>query len=153
MFTKRDDAPGVPHAAPPARRAGATGFSVLGPDVVVAGNVQATADLHVEGRIEGDIDCGNLVLGAEATVKGQVRAQSARLAGAIEGSVAIRQLTIEANARIAGDVEYEAISIENGARIDGHLRHTTRQSPPAATPALGGPKAVRMIDAPSSDAA
>lgn len=147
MFTKRDDAPGATPA--PARRSGTTGFSVLGTDVVVTGNVQATADLHVEGRIDGDVDCGNLILGPEATVRGQVRAESARLAGTIEGSVAIRQVTVESSARISGDVEYESISIENGARIDGHLRHTIRQS----APALGAPKAVRMIDAPSSGAA
>ncbi|MBN8806977.1 MAG: polymer-forming cytoskeletal protein [Sphingomonas sp.] len=149
MFNKRDDAGGTAHQPAAVRRTGTTGFSVLGADVVVTGNVRATADLHVEGRIEGDVDCGNLVLGAEATIKGQVRGETARLAGAIEGSVAIRQLTIEASARITGDVEYEAISIENGARIDGHLRHTTRQS----APAVGTPRQVRVVETPSSDAA
>jgi cytoskeletal protein CcmA (bactofilin family) len=149
MFSKRDDVSGTAHPPVATRKTGTTGFSVIGPDVVVTGNVQASADLHIEGRIEGDVQCGNLVLGSDATVKGQVRGESARLAGAIEGSVAIRQLTIEASAKITGDVEYESISIENGARIDGHLRHTTRQ----ATPAVGTPKSVRVVETPAGDVA
>lgn len=155
MFSKRDDTPASsyqPAAAAPARRNGGSsghGFSVLGADVVVTGNIRATADLHVEGRVEGDLDCGNLVIGADASVRGQVRAESARIAGTIEGGVAIRQLTVEAGARILGDVEYENISIENGAHIDGRLKHGALATAAAVTPALGAPKEFKMFDAPA----
>src|SRR3569623_3024610 len=119
-FNKRDDAPPLPHQpAPAARRAPTGGFSAIGPDMGVTGNVRASADLHVEGRVEGDLDCGNLVLGGEASIQGQVRAESARVAGTIEGSVAIRQLVVESGASITGDVAPESLSIENGAQKDG----------------------------------
>ena len=98
-------------------------FSVLGPDVVVTGNVSASADLHIDGRVEGDVGCGNLVQGADSQIFGSVTAQTARLAGAVEGTVRVRQLTIERSARISGDVEYETITIENGGHIDGRLKH------------------------------
>lgn len=157
MFSKRDDAPGSStyQATASARRTAPGGFSVLGPDVVITGNLRATADLHIEGRIEGDLDCGNLVIGADATVQGQVRAESARIAGTVEGSVAIRQLAVESSARITGDVEYETISLENGAHIDGRLRHSSVKTAAAvpAIPALGGPKELKMFDAPSEQAA
>jgi cytoskeletal protein CcmA (bactofilin family) len=157
MFKKRDDTPTSSYApAPvPARRNGGSsghGFSVLGADVVVTGNVRATSDLHVEGRVEGDLDCGNLVIGPEASVRGQVRAESARIAGTVEGGVAIRQLTVEAGARILGDVEYENISIENGAHIDGRLKHGALATAAAVTPALGAPKEFKMFDAPAEAA-
>ena len=98
-------------------------FSVIGPDMIITGNVAATADLHVDGRVDGDVSCGNLVQGADGLIKGVVKADVARLAGTIEGAVAVRQLTVERAARITGDVEYETISIENGASIDGRLKH------------------------------
>lgn len=98
-------------------------FSVLGPDVTVTGNVVATADLHIDGRIDGDVTCGNVVQGTESRIAGSLKAETARIAGSIEGSVSVRQLTVERSARINGDVEYETISIENGASIDGHLKH------------------------------
>ena len=103
-------------------------FSVIGPDIVITGNIAATADLHIDGRVDGDVTCGALVQGTESRVAGNVRAETARIAGVIEGTVAARQLTVERAARITGDVEYETISIENGASIDGRLKHITADS-------------------------
>lgn len=153
MFSKRDDAPASSAYQPAtaAKRATPGGFSVIGPDVQIIGNVRATADLHIEGRIEGDLDCGNLVLGPEAVVNGQVRAETARIAGTIEGSVAIRQLVVESGARITGDVEYESVSLENGAHIDGRMKHSALKSVPVA--AIGGPKEFKMVDAAAEQAA
>lgn len=133
MFTNnrsRDGASQLPPAPPPlqghpANAGGAKRgmFSVIGPDVVITGNVSATADLHIDGRVDGDVDCGSLVQGPESRIVGSVMSEAARLAGTIEGAVRVRQLTIERNARIIGDVEYETIAIENGAHIDGRLKH------------------------------
>ena len=125
-----------------ARRPG--GFSIIGTDVVITGNIQAQSDLHVEGRIEGDLDCGNLVQGADSVIRGAVRATTARIAGTIEGAVAVRQLTVEAGARILGDVEYDTIALETGAQIDGRLKHMSGQP---ATPALAAPPALTVADA------
>lgn len=97
-------------------------FSVIGADVVISGSIKASAELHVEGRIEGDVDCAGLIQGAESHIVGGVTAETARIAGAIEGAVRVRQLTVERTARITGDVEYENITIENGGHIDGRMR-------------------------------
>lgn len=104
-------------------------FSVIGPDIVITGNLAASADLHVDGRIDGDVDCANLVQGTESRIKGAVKAETARIAGTIEGAVAVRQLTVERAARIAGDIEYETITIETGAAIDGRLRRVAADAP------------------------
>lgn len=116
----RDDRPAMPLATAGNGRRGM--FSVIGSDVVIAGNVNASAELHVEGRIEGDVDCAALIQGAESHIVGGVTAETARIAGAIEGAVRVRQLTVERSARITGDVEYENITIENGGHIDGRMR-------------------------------
>lgn len=111
-------------------------FSVIGPDVIITGNVKATSDLHIDGRIDGDVNCGSMVQGSESRITGNVRAESARLAGVIEGTVSVKQLTVERAARITGDVEYENIAIENGAAIDGRLKHISPDAR-AASPAAG----------------
>lgn len=132
--------PAAQHQAMPGKRGM---FSVIGPDVIITGNVTATADLHVDGRIDGDLNCGSLIQGTESQINGAVRAETARLAGAIQGSVFVRQLTIERAARITGDVEYETVSIENGASIDGRLKHVFADSgarnPDRATPLVAVP--------------
>ena len=118
----RDD-----RSAAPAPQAGSNGkrgmFSVFGADVVVVGNITATADLHIDGRVEGDVNCGNLAQGADSQIFGSVTADTARIAGTIEGAVRAKQLTVERSARIIGDVEYEAITIENGGHVEGRMKH------------------------------
>lgn len=121
----RDDRPTMP-PAPPAPSGGASKrgmFSVIGPDIVITGSIKASSELHIEGRVEGDVDCGTLAQGTDSQIFGSVTAESARLAGAIEGTVRAKLLTVERTARITGDVEYENITIENGGHIDGRLKH------------------------------
>lgn len=96
-------------------------YSVLGPDLSVQGNLTATADLHIDGKVEGDIACASLVLGESGIVLGAVRVQTARLAGTVKGSLEADQLTIERTARIEADVAYDALTIEQGAQVDGRL--------------------------------
>jgi cytoskeletal protein CcmA (bactofilin family) len=123
---------------PPASANGKRGmFSVFGVDVSIVGNVTATADLHIDGRVEGDVHCGNLAQGAESRIQGSVVAETARIAGTIEGAVRVKQLTVERTARIIGDVEYQTITIEHGGHVEGRMKHL--DSPESAAT---GPRAV-----------
>lgn len=118
-------------------------FSVIGADVIVAGNLNASSDLHIEGHVDGDVICNAVIQGAESRITGSITAETARLAGSVEGSVRVRHLTVETGARIAGDIEYETIAIEQGGQVDGRLTHVggvaacqpaiLTVAPPAAT--------------------
>ena len=107
MFSKK--------SAPPARIAAkpmATGngtFSVIGSDVT----------------IKGDIACASIVQGESSVIVGTVTTESARLAGTVSGSISARELTVLRTARIEGDVQYDALTIEQGAEVDGRFSHRT----------------------------
>jgi cytoskeletal protein CcmA (bactofilin family) len=107
---------------------------VLGADVVITGNVTATADLHIDGRVEGDVHCGNLAQGTDSQIFGSVTAETARIAGTIEGAVRVKQLTVERSARIIGDVEYHVITIENGGHVEGRMKHLGEGDSVASSP-------------------
>lgn len=107
----------------PATGAKHTPFSLIGGDVVVSGNVSASVDLHIDGKVEGDIGCAALVQGADSVIRGHVTASGARLAGLVDGSITADELVIERTARITGDVTYERITIETGAQVDGRFTH------------------------------
>lgn len=106
--------------------AGHTTFSVIGADVTIRGDITASADLHVDGRIEGDIACSSLVQGEGSIVIGAIEAESARLAGQVKGTIAVRELVVLKTARIEGDVHYDALTIELGAQVEGRLAHRVR---------------------------
>lgn len=124
MFSKKstpsEGAP-APRATP--SMASSSTFSVFGADISITGDVRAEAELHVDGRIEGDIACKTLVQGAQSEVVGAVVADSARLAGTVRGSITVSELVILKSARIEGDVHYDSLTIEQGAEVDGRLAH------------------------------
>ena len=94
---------------------------MIGSDVTITGNISASADLHVDGTVEGDITCSSLVQGETSSISGAVIAETARLAGHVDGSITARELVILQNARIQGDVHYDALTIEQGAHVDGRF--------------------------------
>lgn len=136
MFSTKSEMP----ARPPSTggMAGST-FSVLGPDIAITGDLKATADLHVDGRIDGDINCAALVQGEAGEINGIVVAENVRVAGKIKGSITAETLVILKTARIEGDVTYGVLTIEDGAQVDGKFSHR------AAEPILilaGGTEAI-----------
>ena len=96
-------------------------FSVLGADTVIRGDISASADLHIDGRVEGDITCAALVQGENSEIVGNVQAENARLSGTVRGSIRARDLVVLKSARLYGDVHYEALIIEQGATVEGHF--------------------------------
>ena len=96
-------------------------FSVFGADIRIKGDVHASADLHIDGTVEGDVSCTSLVQGESGEIVGAVKAESARLSGTVRGTINVRELVVLKSARIQGDVHYDALTIEQGAQVDGRF--------------------------------
>lgn len=144
MFSKKPaersrSAAARPTAKPMAQASSST-FSVIGSDVTIKGDVAASADLHVDGKVEGDISCASLVQGESSHIVGAIEAQSARLSGHVTGSIRARELVILRTAHIEGDVQYDALTIEQGAHVEGRfaLGGAPAQPKPAMQPDLVG---------------
>ncbi len=107
----------------PSSAANSSTFSVIGSDVTVTGDIEASVDLHVDGTVEGDIHCTTLVQGGNSTIKGAITADQARIAGSVDGAISAKDLIIESAAKVLGDVTYEKLSIEPGGHVEGSFRH------------------------------
>lgn len=118
MFSR--STPTAIQKARPARAAG-SGLSFIDSEVVISGDFATTAQLHVDGRIDGNVTCAQLIQGADGVIAGNIQANEARLAGTVEGTVSAGMVIVQASARILGDVAYETVSIEAGANIEGRL--------------------------------
>jgi cytoskeletal protein CcmA (bactofilin family) len=121
-------------------------MSMIGADIVVTGNIEAQVDLHIEGRVQGDVRCATLILGENSVVNGSVYADRVRVSGTVEGAVETKDLAIEATARVTGDVTYERLRVANGGIVEGHMRRRVSEEaadsgklklvePPRAEPA------------------
>lgn len=136
MFSSGKKTAGVP--ARPAGKGG--GLSFIGPDVVVSGNLAGTGQLHVDGRVDGDVRCETLIQGDGGTITGHIIADTAHLAGLVDGTVKARLVTLEPTARVTGDVTYETLSIAAGAAIEGRLSRKAENDPAEPAPPLSAPR-------------
>ena len=116
-----------------ASRGGAT-FSVIGPDVTIRGDIEASADLHIDGSVIGDISCAALVQGETSHIEGTLSSESARLSGTVKGTIAVRDLVVLKSAAIEGDVSYETLTIEQGAAVNGRFSPKSAASSISAAP-------------------
>ncbi len=130
MFGKGDKSAGG--------RERSSGLSFIGSDVTITGNIGGRGNLHIDGRIDGDVVCAALTLGAEGTVAGNVTADDAVIAGRIDGTVAAKVLTIESTARVNGDLSYDAVSIAIGAIVEGRVKRLTRPDEGGALKLIAG---------------
>ncbi len=121
MFNKNEQRPAV--------RSGSGTLSFLGSEVTVTGNIGGQGNLHIDGRVDGDVNCASLIIGNSGQVNGNITADEAKIAGAVTGTVAAKVLTIEASARITGDLSYDSVSVETGAQVDGRVKRLTRDEP------------------------
>ncbi len=142
MFT-RTTTPPAPGPKPKSARNGTPGLSFIAPETQISGDLATDAQLHVDGRIDGNVRCSQLVLGEAGIVAGNIQAEEARIAGTVEGQVNVRTLFVEASARILGDVTYETISMDAGAQLEGRLARRAAlgmdEAPLIATPVSFSP--------------
>ena len=104
-------------------------LSVIASDVEIVGNLSARVDLHIDGKVQGDVTCGNLVQGEGSIISGKVTAESAKLSGHVEGSIEANDLVIESSARVKGDVIYSNLTIAPGGQIEGKFSHKSAAKP------------------------
>jgi cytoskeletal protein CcmA (bactofilin family) len=123
---------------PEAEKADRPKMSVIGADITITGNIEASVDLHIEGRVVGDVRCATLILGESSKISGGIQATRVRVSGTVEGAIETRDLAIEASARVTGEITYGRLRVASGAVIEG----TMKCNPPADLGADGKLKIV-----------
>ncbi len=96
-------------------------MSMIGADIIITGDIEASVDLHIEGRVNGDVRCATLILGETSSVQGKIYADRVRVSGEVNGAVETKDLAIEATARVTGEIVYERLRVANGGVIEGRV--------------------------------
>lgn len=75
--------------------------------------------IHIDGHLEGDVTCKELVIGVTGSIKGNVVAQNLEIYGELSGTLKVENLFIAGSAKFVGDSIYKTIAIEPGAVLVG----------------------------------
>jgi len=98
------------------------GASTIGGDLTITGNVTSKGEIHLDGRVQGDVRCVALVLGENSSVEGNVTAEDVVIRGRLIGSVQALRVILQSNSHVEGDLTHQSLAIEQGAYFDGKSR-------------------------------
>ena len=91
----------------------------------INGNITDGEIIHIDGKLEGNISCKELIVGAGGFIKGDVVAKSVELFGELNGAIKAESLFIAGSAKFIGDAVYKTIAIEPGAVLVGKCSNNT----------------------------
>lgn len=128
----------------PTARDGHAVDTLIGPQVVIRGDLEFSGGLYVEGRIVGKVNATEgeravLILAAQGSIEGEVRAPVVMIDGRLDGDVhATERVELASKARVHGNVHYRIVEMSAGAQLTGRLVHADAASAAVheATPAL-----------------
>jgi cytoskeletal protein CcmA (bactofilin family) len=98
--------------------------SIISGDLVVRGTLVSNGDVQIDGRIEGDVRAGALVIGEKAHIEGDVYAEDAIVRGSVHGAIRARKIQLCSTCRVEGNILHEALAMEAGAYFEGNCRHS-----------------------------
>ncbi len=95
----------------------------IGQGITMSGEIEACDHLVVEGTVEAALKGANVLEIAESgAFYGTVEIEEATIAGRFEGDITVRgRLTIEATGVVIGSIAYKELAIEAGATLDGSV--------------------------------
>jgi cytoskeletal protein CcmA (bactofilin family) len=93
--------------------------SLLGPDLVVEGRLSGTGEVHVDGRVIGEVRLGRLTLGETGFVEGSIEAEHVDIRGRVVGTIQAISVRIAASAHVEADITHQQLSMEAGAFFQG----------------------------------
>ena len=109
--------------------------SVIGPDLIITGNLTSKGEMQIDGEVQGDIRATNLIIGERARITGTIVADEAVIRGHVMGSIRCKRVMLQSTSHVEGDVYHQSLAIEQGAYFEGKSRRS--DDPMAGVAATG----------------
>jgi cytoskeletal protein CcmA (bactofilin family) len=103
--------------------------NVLANDIDLKGTIKFESELNFDGKLEGEIvsEDGALTLGKNADVRGELKAKSIVVHGAVTGNITVSErCELKSTSELNGDLKAARIVIEEGAIFIGKSEVTPK---------------------------
>ena len=99
-----------------------TSSLIIGEGATIKGEIKEENEIIIQGNVDGDIECKDLIVGKTGSVKGKIKADTLYVEGSIEGEINVRELLkLMSSSHISGKITYGSLQINEGGKIVGEL--------------------------------
>jgi cytoskeletal protein CcmA (bactofilin family) len=115
----------------------------IGKSISIKGDLTGNEDIVIEGTVDGKVDlpAGQLTIGSNGSVNGEIRAKSVVVIGRVRGDVTgAERIEVQGTGAVEGDVTAPRLVVAEGAALNGtvHMGKQEPSSAPARPPTPGG---------------
>jgi cytoskeletal protein CcmA (bactofilin family) len=144
-FMRANPSPIIPPELKPEQAStgsGGDGSSIIGSDLSIEGpsiTMRCKGSLRIDGSIEANLHCVELVIGEQAMIVGSIAASKVAVSGRVNGAIFGENVILHSRAHVEGDISSCSLAIEPGATFDGRARKVTdpREVAPQLQPTAG----------------
>jgi len=148
-FMRPNPSPVTPPELKPEQRTTGSrpeGSSVIGSDLSIEGpsiTMRCKCSLRIDGNIEANLHCFDLVIGEQAQIVGSIAANKIEVSGRVNGAIFGENVILHSKAHVEGDISSCSLAIEPGATFDGRARKVT--DPREVAPELQQPAVADIV--------
>lgn len=116
--------------------------TLIGPGIKFVGNIEATEDIEINGRVEGNINSGNTITVTDGgSILGDVAAENYILEGICEGNAKVQKFCkIGKNGSFTGELFASTLVTEDGSEFEGTLHLKKAKAPVFVQPEEPAPE-------------
>jgi cytoskeletal protein CcmA (bactofilin family) len=132
-------------------------LSIVGEGMRITGELEADGVVRIEGTVEGSVrSVGQVLISPQGVVNGDVNTREAVVGGKVNGGIyAQERVEVQSGSFIDGDIITPQIVVQEGGRVNGHIRMAKPDMPAAraeAEPAAANADADADADADTQEA-
>jgi rare lipoprotein A (peptidoglycan hydrolase)/cytoskeletal protein CcmA (bactofilin family) len=102
--------------------------SIIGRELQISGCLIATSDVTIEGRIDGDCVCRQLIIKPTGKLTGDVIAEEVLVEGSLRGRILAKTVGLASRAVVIGDVAYCDLIVERRGTLEATVRRISREA-------------------------
>jgi cytoskeletal protein CcmA (bactofilin family) len=96
--------------------------STFGPGTLITGNIVCDGAMQIFGRVMGDTQAAQILVGDGAQVEGNLTAHEVTISGSFKGTVRAHNVKLKGTAQIEGEIFSKSLTVEENVQFEGMSR-------------------------------
>ncbi len=119
--------------------------ALISEDLTVNGGMVSEGEVHIDGKVCGDVKVARLTLGEGGMIEGAVTAETVEIRGKVVGPITAKLVRLFASSHVDGDITHEQLAMETGAYFQGRSLKLQRPAAPGPTPQIASNAGVAKL--------